>query len=85
MIKIVDAIFEKIEIFIFLFLCELQLILGVGGKLKIKGPGYLQRTPNIKFQLYGSIGLGAMFSNYHRDRRTNKWTFFLKHFFKVRD
>ena len=33
LIKIVKAIFEKIEILIF-FLCELPLILGVGGKLK---------------------------------------------------
>ena len=58
--------------------------LGVGGKLKIKGPGYLQRTPDIEFQRYRSIGLGTMFSDSHRDRRTDKWAFFLKHFFKVR-
>ena len=31
--KIIGAIFEKIEIISF-FLCELPLILGVGGKLK---------------------------------------------------
>ena len=30
LIKIIDAVFEKTGIFIFLFLCELQLILGVG-------------------------------------------------------
>ena len=30
LIKIIDAIFEKTGIFIFLFLCELPLILGVG-------------------------------------------------------
>ena len=35
LIKIIDAIFEKTVIFIFLFLCELPLILGEGGKLKI--------------------------------------------------
>ena len=63
--NIVDAIFEKIGIFIFLFLNELELILGVGGKLKMKGPGYLQRTPDIEFQRYRSIGLGTMFSDFH--------------------
>ena len=68
--------FEKIEIFIFLFLCEVPLILGTGGKLKIKGPGYLQRTPDIEFQRYRSIDLGAMLGDCHRDRRTDKWTFF---------
>ena len=46
------------------------------GKLKIKGLGYLQRTPDIEFQRYRSIGLGVMFSDCHRDRRTDKWTFF---------
>ena len=34
-IKIVDEIFEKTGIFIFLFLCELSLISGAAGKLKI--------------------------------------------------
>ena len=85
LMKIVDAILEKIGIFIFLFLCELLLILVVGGKLKMKGLGYLQRTPTIEFQQYRSIGLGAMFSDCHRDRWTDKWTFFLKHFLKVKD
>ena len=70
--KIVDAILEKIGIFIFLFLCEPLLILVVEGKLKIKGLGYLQRIPDIEFQRYRSIGLGAMFSDSHRERRTDK-------------
>ena len=48
--KIVYAVFQKIDIFIFLFLHELPLILVVGGKLKIKGPGYLQTIPDIEFQ-----------------------------------
>ena len=39
--KIVIAIFEKIEIFIF-FLCELPLILGVAQKRKKTGRRYLQ-------------------------------------------
>ena len=65
----------------FLFLCELLLSYG-RGELKVKVPGYLQRTPDIEFQQYWSIGLGAMFSDCHRDRRTDKWTFFLKHFLK---
>ena len=43
LIKIVRAIFEKFEILIF-FLCELPLILGVGGKLK-KGSRYLHDDP----------------------------------------
>ena len=66
--KIVDAIFEKIGIFIFLFLCELPLTLGVGGTLKMKDPGYLQWTPDIEFQRYRSIGLDAMFSDCHRNK-----------------
>ena len=48
------------------------------GKLKIKGPGYLQRASDIGFQRYRSTGLGATFIDCHRDRRN----FFLKHFFK---
>ena len=83
--KLLIPCWEKIWIFIFLFLCELPLILVVGGKLKIKDLGYLRRTPDIEFQWYRSIGLGAMFSDCQRDRRTDKCTFFLKHFFKVRD
>ena len=72
LIKIVDAIFEKNGIFFFLFLCELPvlLILGLGEKLKIKCPGYLQRTPDIEFQRYRSIGLGAMFGG---SRRQTDW------------
>ena len=43
LIKIVVAIFEKINFFYF-FLCELPLILGVGGKLK-NCSRYLQEDP----------------------------------------
>ena len=46
LIKIVRAIFEKFEILCFL-LCELPLILGVGGKLK-KGSRYLQEDPRYR-------------------------------------
>ena len=42
--KIVGAIFEEMKIVIF-FLCELPLILGVGGKLKKKGSIYLYEDP----------------------------------------
>ena len=46
------------------------------GILKIKGLGYLQRTPGIEFQQYRSIGLGAMFSDCHRDRQINEHFFY---------
>ena len=46
LIKIVGAIFEKINIFNF-FSCELTLILGVGGKLK-KDSRYLQEDPRYR-------------------------------------
>ena len=45
-------------------------------KIKNKRPWILQTTADIEFQRYRSIGLGAMFSDCHRDRRTDKWTFF---------
>ena len=47
LIKIVRAIFEKFEILSF-FLCELPLILGVGGKLKKNGSRYLQEDPRYR-------------------------------------
>ena len=66
-IKIVDAIFMKIGIFIFLFLMWTIVNLRGRGELKIKGPGYLQRAPDIEFQRYLPIGLDAMFGDCHRD------------------
>ena len=45
LMKIVRAIFEKFKILIFFFLCELPLILGVGGKLKKKSSRYLHEDP----------------------------------------
>ena len=46
--KIVRAIFEKIEILIF-FLCELPLILKLGGKLKKKSSIYMREEPRYRF------------------------------------
>ena len=63
--KLLMPFLRKSE-FLFFFLHELPLILVVGGKLKIKGPGYLQRTPDIEFKRYRSTGLGAMFNDCHR-------------------
>ena len=58
LMKIVGAIFDKIEIFSF-FLCELPLILGVGGKLKKTARDICKRTPDIDFERDRSIGLGS--------------------------
>ena len=67
--KIVRAIFEKIEILIFFFLCELPLILGVARKRKKKtGRRYLQGNPDIEFEQDWSVGLGATL----RDRQKIK-------------
>ena len=70
--KIVRAIFEKFEILIF-FLCELPLILGVGGKLKKTRDIYM-RTLYIEFERDRSIGLGSTFGDGHTDRSTDRQT-----------
>ena len=55
LIKIVGAIFEKINIFNF-FLCELPLILGEREK---KARDIYKRTLDIEFERDRSIGLGS--------------------------
>ena len=54
LIKIVRAIFEKIEIFNF-SLCDLPLILGLGGKLKKTAWDIYKRTLDIKFERIGQL------------------------------
>ena len=73
--KIVIAIFEKFEIFIF-FLCELPLILGVEGKLKKKARDIYIRTLYVEFERDRSIGLGPTFGNGHTDTHTFSKTLF---------
>ena len=70
LIKIVGAIFEKIEIFIF-FLRELPLRLEVEGKLKQMARDICERTLNIEFERDRSIGLGSMFGDDQTDRHTH--------------
>ena len=65
-IRIVGAIFQKIEILIF-FLCDLPLILGVGEKLK--------RTLDIEFERDRSIGLSSTFGDGHTNRHFSKTLF----------
>ena len=67
--KIIRAIFQKIEILNF-FLCELPLILGLGGKLKKKAPDICERTLDIDLKRDRSIGLGSTFGDGHTDRQT---------------
>ena len=59
LIKIVGVIFEKIEI-LKCFLCELPLILGVGGKLK---------TLDVEFERDRLIGLDSTFGDGQTDRQ----------------
>ena len=77
LIKIVGAIFEKIYFFYF-FLCELPLILELGGKLK-KARAICERTLDIDFERDRSIGLGCTFGDGQTDRQTDKHTH--RHFF----
>ena len=71
--KIVRAIFEKIEILNF-FLCEQPLILGEGGKLKKKkARDIYMRTLYIEFERDRPIGLGSTLG--HTDRHTHTHIF----------
>ena len=58
LIKTVRAIFEKFEILNF-FLCELPLILGVGGKQKKQARDICKGTLDIEFERDWLVGLGA--------------------------
>ena len=75
LIKIVGAIFEKID-FLFFSLCELPLILGVGVKLKKMAGDICERTSDIDFERDRSIGLGSTFgdgqTDTDRDQQTDK-------------
>ena len=53
--KIVRAIFEKIEILIFFFLCELPLILGVTRKRKEQTEDICKGTADIEFEQDWSV------------------------------
>ena len=78
LIEIVRAIFEKIEILNF-FLCELPLILGVGGKLKTARDIYM-RTLYIEFEQHRSIGLGSTIGDGQTDTHTHTDIFSETHF-----
>ena len=77
-IKIVGAIFEKINFYF--FSCELPLILGVGEKLKKKkkkAEDIYKRTLDIEFERDRSIALGSTIGDGQTDRQTVfKETFF---------
>ena len=73
LIKIVRAIFEKMEIKNF-FLCKLPLILGVARKRKEQAEDIYMRTLYIEFQRDRSIGLGSTFGDGHTDRQTDTHT-----------
>ena len=81
--KIVGAIFEKIKFFLFIFSCELPLILGVGGKLK-KGSRYLREDPRYRIWTR-SVYWFRLYDRRRTDRQTDTHTrtFFLKHIFRL--
>ena len=56
----------------FFFLCELPLILGVGGKLKKKKNS--SRYLHEEFERDQSIGLGSTFGDVHTDVHTHTHT-----------
>ena len=75
LIKIVRAIFEKID---FCFLCELPLILGLGGKLKKRLEIFTWGPYYIEFERDRSIGLGSTFGDGHTERQTHTHRHFSK-------
>ena len=72
--------FLKIKILIF-FLCELPLILGLGGKLNKTARDIYGRTPDIDFERDRSIGLGCTFGDGQTDTHTD--IFSKPHFYDV--
>ena len=66
LIKIVEAIFEKIEMFNF-FLCEPPLILTVSIKWKNRNGDICKGTLDIEFERHWSDGLGATLGNGHKE------------------
>ena len=77
--KIVGAIFEKIKIFYFFFLCELTLILGVEEKLKKKKNclRYLRVDPRYQFWMR-SVNWFRLYIRRRTGRHTHRH-FFIKH------
>ena len=70
LIKIVEAIFEKIKMFNF-FSCELPLILGVLGKLKKTARDMYKRNLDIEFERDQLIGFCATLGDCHIDSLTH--------------
>ena len=70
--NIVWAIFEKMKILNF-FLCELPLILRVGGKLKKMARDICTRTLYIEFERDRSIGLGSTFDDGHTENKNKRY------------
>ena len=73
LIKIVGAVLEKINFFLF-FLCELPLILRVCQNRKKKPRHICKRTPDIGFERDRSIGLGSTIGDGQTDRQTDRQT-----------
>ena len=69
---------SKFKIF---FLCELPLILWVGGKLKKTAGDIYKRTLYIEFERDPSIGLGSTTDDGQSDRQTDTHTHTHTHFF----
>ena len=87
--KIVGAIFEKLEILNF-FLMWTTLNFRSRGKTKKTARDIYMRTLYIEFERDRSIGLGSMFGDGHTDGQTDRHThththrhFFLKHIFRL--
>ena len=72
LIKIVVAIFEKIFFFIF-FLCELPLILGLGGRRKKNSWRYLREDPRYRFWTR-SVNWFRLYVRRRSDRHTHART-----------
>ena len=73
--EIVGVIFEKS-----IFLCELPLNFGVGGKLKKKGSRYLQEDTRYRI-LTRSVFWFRLYDRQWTDRQTHTHTHTHKHFF----
>ena len=73
LIKIVRAIFEKIEILIF-FLMQTTLNFRGGGKTKKAARDTNMETLDIELERDRSIGLGSVFGDDHRQTHTHTHT-----------
>ena len=75
LIKIVGAIFEKMKI------CEVPLILGLGGKLKKTAREICERTLDIDFERDRSICLASTIGDGQMDRQDTHTDIFSKTLF----